>query len=99
MHTKPLETMPRHKKTQVRDWRSIHVTLAVATATPTRSLPRMVLSIYAYSEDEMYVSVYGLGATGLLAEYAVKIYKYHRSVKQEKARHDSILQEMLKHTL
>jgi len=88
--------MPRHKKTQVRDWRSIHITLADSDAEKVSPKDG---TFYAYSEDEMYVSVYGLGATGLLAEYAVKIYKSHRPVKQEKARHDSILQEMLKHTL
>jgi hypothetical protein len=35
-----------------------------------------------FRRADRYASVYQLGATGLLAEYAVKKYKSHRSVTQ-----------------
>lgn len=35
-----------------------------------------------FRRAQRYMSVYGLGATGLAAEYAVKKYKSHRGVSQ-----------------
>jgi hypothetical protein len=57
-----------------------------------------------FCQADWYASVYCLGATGPLAEYAVKRYASHQIVsaqdltkaRQEKAKHDSMLKEKLK---
>jgi hypothetical protein len=60
-----------------------------------------------FRRTDHYASIYCLGATGLLAKYAVKKYTSHRTVSaqditkawQEQARHNSMLKGKYRHIL